>query len=155
MEYKKWNSVEKKPTLWRYFVYRGRYYYNHSMLFDERLFLLLVDNEHCSSSFDYWHLLYLHIIKKILMLQSVPFEILCIYEHSARLKNLAGCFLMLWYICNQPRNRGWRFLRNNGCGSPAAGLSLLMDSGYTVSYRFGYAAVTAQKPHDCCVFRFL
>lgn len=27
-----------------------------------------------------------------------------------------------------------------------------MDSGYTVSYRFGYAAVTAQKPHDCCVF---
>ena len=30
-----------------------------------------------------------------------------------------------------------------------------MDSGYTVSYRFGYAAVTAQKPHDCCVFRFL
>ena len=53
MEYKKWNSVEKKPTFWRYFVYRGRYYYNHSMLFDERLFLLLVDNEHCSSSFDY------------------------------------------------------------------------------------------------------
>ena len=39
--------------IWRYFVYRGRYYYNHSMLFDERLFLLLVDNEHCSSSFDY------------------------------------------------------------------------------------------------------
>ena len=30
-----------------------------------------------------------------------------------------------------------------------------LDSGYTVSYRFGYAAVTAQKPHDCCVFLFL
>ena len=30
-----------------------------------------------------------------------------------------------------------------------------MDSGYTVSYRFGYATVTAQKPHDCYVFLFL
>ena len=30
-----------------------------------------------------------------------------------------------------------------------------MDSGYTVSYRFGYAAVTAKKPHDRCVFLFL
>ena len=30
-----------------------------------------------------------------------------------------------------------------------------MDSGYTVSYRFGYAAVAAQKLYDCCVFLFL
>ena len=30
-----------------------------------------------------------------------------------------------------------------------------MDSGYTVSYRFGYTSVTAQKPHDRCVFLFL
>ena len=82
----------KKPTLWRYFVYRGRYYYNHSMLFDERLFLLLVDNEHCSSSFDYWHLLYLHIIKKILMPQSVIHEMLYM-KHPTRLKILQGVFL--------------------------------------------------------------
>ena len=30
-----------------------------------------------------------------------------------------------------------------------------MDSGYTVSYRFGYAAVTPKNPHDCYVFLFL
>ena len=30
-----------------------------------------------------------------------------------------------------------------------------MDTGYTVSYRFGYVAVTAQNLHDCCVFLFL
>ena len=30
-----------------------------------------------------------------------------------------------------------------------------MNSGYTVGYRFGYTAVTAKKPHDYCVFRFL
>ena len=36
----------------------------------------LVDNEHRINSFDRWHLLYLHIIKKILMPQSVIHEIL-------------------------------------------------------------------------------
>ena len=30
-----------------------------------------------------------------------------------------------------------------------------MNGGYTSGYRFGYAAVTAQKPHVCCVFCFL
>jgi len=30
-----------------------------------------------------------------------------------------------------------------------------MDSGYTVSYRFGYVPVTVQKLYDCCVFLFL
>ena len=30
-----------------------------------------------------------------------------------------------------------------------------MDSGYTSGYRFGYTSVTAEKPHDCCVFLFL
>ena len=44
---------EKKPTLWRYFIYCRRGYYNHSMLFNERLFLFLVDNGHRSNSFDY------------------------------------------------------------------------------------------------------
>ena len=34
--------------------------------------------------------------------------------------------------------------------SPAAGLFLLMNSGYTSGYRFGYTPVTAQKPHNCC-----
>ena len=44
---------KKKPTLWRYFIYCRRGYYNHSMLFNERLFLFLVDNGHRSNSFDY------------------------------------------------------------------------------------------------------
>ncbi len=43
---------KKKPTLWRYFIYRKWYYYNHGMLFDERHFLFLVDNEYRSNSFD-------------------------------------------------------------------------------------------------------
>ena len=30
-----------------------------------------------------------------------------------------------------------------------------MDTGYTSGYRFGYTPVTAQKPHNCCVFLFL
>ena len=30
-----------------------------------------------------------------------------------------------------------------------------MDTGYTVSYRFGYTVVTAKNPHDCFVFLFL
>ena len=30
-----------------------------------------------------------------------------------------------------------------------------MDNGYTSGYRFGYTLVTAEKPHDCCVFLFL
>ena len=30
-----------------------------------------------------------------------------------------------------------------------------MDSGYTVSYRFGYTSVTEEKPYGCCVFLFL
>ena len=30
-----------------------------------------------------------------------------------------------------------------------------MDSGYTVSYRSGYTAVTPKNPHDFCVFLFL
>jgi len=30
-----------------------------------------------------------------------------------------------------------------------------MNSGYTVGYRFGYAAVTEEKPYGCCVFLFL
>lgn len=42
----------KRPTLWRYFIYRKWYYYNHGVLFDEGHFLFLVDNEHRSNSFD-------------------------------------------------------------------------------------------------------
>mgnify|MGYP002236611994 CR=1 FL=1 len=57
-----------------------------------------------------------------------------------------------WERVTSPETGAEKFFRNNRCRSPATGLSLLMDSGYTVSYRFGYAAVTAQKPHDCCVF---
>ncbi len=30
-----------------------------------------------------------------------------------------------------------------------------MNGGYTSGYRFGYTLVTAEKPHDCCVFLFL
>ncbi len=30
-----------------------------------------------------------------------------------------------------------------------------MNGGYTSGYRFGYDLVTAKKPHDCYVFRFL
>ena len=92
MEYEKWNNMEKRPTLWRYFIYRKWYYYNHGMLFDERHFLFLVDNEHRSNSFDYWHLLYLHIIKKILMPQSVIHKMLYM-KHPTRLKILQGVFL--------------------------------------------------------------
>ena len=91
MEYEKWNNMEKRPTLWRYFIYRKWYYYNHGMLFDERHFLFLVDNEHRSNSFDCWHLLYLHIIKKILMPQSVIHEMLYM-KHPTRLKILQGVF---------------------------------------------------------------
>ena len=92
MEYAKWNNMEKRPTLWRNFIYRKWYYYNHGMLFDERHFLFLVDNEHRSNSFDCWRLLYLHIIKKILMPQFVIHEMLYM-KRPTRLKILQGVFL--------------------------------------------------------------
>ena len=56
-----------------------------------------------------------------------------------------------WERVTSPETGAENFSEITDAEAKQTGLSLLTSSGHTSGYRFGYAAVTAQKPHDCCV----